>query len=127
MQENFMLQFSLPTIITNNSSYKNKMVHRSYTLQIPESPMLEAIYKEYLRNVLSLVKQKSSSFHILKKLQKYDSLNTNKIQVVSISLDTDQQKWKQAITNDKMPWLNFIDPTVKGNGFNGDLSQLFNI
>jgi thiol-disulfide isomerase/thioredoxin len=220
MQENFMLPFNLPSIIKNNSSFKNKMVHRSYTLQIPENPMLQAMYKEYLRNVLSLVKDKSSSFHILRRLLlnadnitfevldtaysiidervlntiigkrlrtyiangkwlqtkpdlnnvlledvnnrhvdlqsildstkftyidfwaswcapcrefnealvlEYDSLNKNKIQVISISLDTDKQKWKQAISKDKIPWLNYIDPTVKGDGFSGNISQLFNI
>lgn len=218
MQENFTLPFNLPSLITNNSSYKPKMVQRSYDLQIPENPILQAIYMEYLRNVLKLVKQYPNSFHILRKLndnasnitlkeldtaltifneklintvqgrklkvfiangkwllnkpdlynvqltnikgvqlslgsmvdstkftlidfwaswcvpcrqfnaslvQNYASLDKSKVQIISISLDEDIQKWKTAIEKDKLSWINLIDPSFKG--FNGDLAKLFNI
>lgn len=65
MQENFALPFNLPSLITNNKSFKAKMVQRSYDLEIPENPMLQAIYKEYLRNVLTTVRQNPISFQLL--------------------------------------------------------------
>jgi len=218
MQENFMLPFNLPSKITSNKSFKSKMVQRAYDLEIPENFMFQTMYSEYLRNVLSLVKQHSNSFNILRLLndnsanitlkvldtaltifneriintvqgrrlksiitngkwlinkpdltvvkleniigkekslaslidstkftfidfwtswcvpcrafntslaKKYDSLNTNKIQIISISIDEDIENWKTALAKDKLPWLNYIDPSLRG--FNGVLASLFNI
>jgi thiol-disulfide isomerase/thioredoxin len=218
MQNNFFLPFRLPAIISNEPSFKSKMVQRAYDLQIPEDSKLQDIYKEYLRNVLSLVHQYPNSFHILNTLydrannitlktldtaitifnekvlntvtgrklktyiangkwllnkpdlnkvrlsittgnelllgslidstkftfidfwtswcvpcrafstslaQKYSDLDTNKIQIISISIDEDTEKWKTALAKDKLPWLNYIDPSLKG--FKGDLASLFNI
>ncbi len=218
MQDNFRLPFNLPSKIANSKFFKQKMVQRTYDLEITENYQFQTTYSEYLRNVLTTVKQYSNSFHILRLLndnseninlktldtalyifdekvintsqgrrlkliiangkwliskpnlnvvkienahgkeislsilldstkftfidfwaswcapcrafnkklvQKYDSVNINNLQIVSISIDEDLKQWKTALNNDKLPWLNFIDPTKKG--FEGDISQLFNV
>jgi thiol-disulfide isomerase/thioredoxin len=42
--------------------------------------------------------------------------------VMSISLDTDEQKWKDFIAKNEMSWLQFRD-----TGFEGPMAQLFNV
>ncbi len=218
MQQNYFLPFALSANISNHPSFKTKMVQRTYDLHIGEDQLLEDMYKEYLRNVLSLVRQYPNSLHILDRLynradnitlktldttltifseqvlntvlgrklktyiangkwlinkpdlntvplvsvtekelslgsiidstkytfidfwaswcvpcrafstslaQKYADLDTNSLQIISISLDEDTNKWKKALTKDQLPWLNFIAPSYKV--FNGDITQLFNI
>jgi thiol-disulfide isomerase/thioredoxin len=110
MQYNYMLPFSLPALITNNKSYDPILVRRSYDLQIPENPRLQAIYAEYSRNVLTLIRQQPNSFHLLRKLNDNASNITLKTLDTAISLlservlnTTEGKKLKTTIANRR--WL----------------------
>lgn len=43
-------------------------------------------------------------------------------EILSISMDTDEQKWKEAIEKEQMPWLQVTDKKA----FEGDLSKVYN-
>jgi len=53
----------------------------------------------------------------------YDRIDTNNVQLVSISIDTDLNNWKKAVKQDDIVWKNFIDI----GGFNGSIAKAFNI
>jgi len=42
--------------------------------------------------------------------------------VISISLDTDQQKWKEFVKENEMTWLQYCD-----GGFGGSLARSFSV
>jgi thiol-disulfide isomerase/thioredoxin len=42
--------------------------------------------------------------------------------IVSVSLDSDEQKWKDYVANNGMTWLNYYD-----GGFKGPISKLFGV
>jgi len=42
--------------------------------------------------------------------------------IVSVSLDSDQQKWKDYVANNGMTWVNYCD-----GGFTGPVSKLFGV
>lgn len=57
--------------------------------------------------------------------QQYGNIDTQKLKIVSISIDENIVKWKSALLQDGIPWENFNDPTLKG--FDGTMAGLFNI
>ncbi|MFD2907556.1 TlpA family protein disulfide reductase [Flavobacterium ardleyense] len=50
-------------------------------------------------------------------------LNSDKIEIVGISLDTDKSKWLKAIEKDKIKFTQFIDH----NGFDAEVALLFGV
>ena len=59
-----------------------------------------------------------------KKLVKlHAELNPNKIEIIGISLDTDQSKWIKAIEKDKIKFTQLIDP----KGFDAKTALLFGV
>ncbi len=59
-----------------------------------------------------------------KKLVKlHNEANTNKIEIIGISIDTDTNKWLKAIEKDKIKFTQFIDP----NGFDAKAALLFGV
>lgn len=59
-----------------------------------------------------------------KKLVKlHNEANTNKIEIIGISIDTDTNKWLKAIEKDKIKFTQLIDP----NGFDAKAALLFGV
>ena len=59
-----------------------------------------------------------------KKLVKlHAELNPNKIEIIGISIDTDQSKWLKAIEKDKIKFTQLIDP----KGFDAKTALLFGV
>jgi hypothetical protein len=42
--------------------------------------------------------------------------------ILSVSLDEDEQKWKEFVTKNEMTWLQYRDP-----GFTGPVARLFDV
>lgn len=53
----------------------------------------------------------------------YEKYKDKGFEIVGVSLDTDEGKWKRAIKKDKTEWVNLIDPT----GFTGDVAVTYNV
>jgi len=59
-----------------------------------------------------------------KKLVKlYSSINSSKIEIIGISLDTDKNKWVKAIEKDKIEFTQLIDP----KGFDANTAIVFGV
>jgi thiol-disulfide isomerase/thioredoxin len=56
-------------------------------------------------------------------LKVYDEFKDNGFEILGISLDTDAEKWKNALRKDNLTWENVIEK----EGFNGEISAKYNI
>lgn len=58
-----------------------------------------------------------------KMVKLYDEIDHNKLEIVGISVDKDEEKWKKAILKDKIKYTQLIDP----KGFNAETALLFGV
>lgn len=58
-----------------------------------------------------------------KMVKLYDEIDHNKLEIVGISVDKDEEKWKKAILKDKIKYAQLIDP----KGFNAKTALLFGV
>lgn len=53
----------------------------------------------------------------------FDEFRAKGIEIISVSLDTDKQKWLRAVNDDKMGWINISDL----QGFAGNMAQYYTL
>ncbi|SHG23582.1 Peroxiredoxin [Flavobacterium segetis] len=58
-----------------------------------------------------------------KLVQMHKDLDSSKIEIIGISIDTDAAKWKKAIEKDKINFLQLIDP----KGFDANAAVVFGV
>lgn len=58
-----------------------------------------------------------------KMVKLYDEIDHNKLEIVGISVDKDEEKWKKAILKDKIKYTQLIEP----KGFNAETALLFGV
>lgn len=53
----------------------------------------------------------------------FDEFGAKGIEIISVSLDTDKQKWLKAVNDDKMGWINISDL----QGFAGKMARYYTL